>query len=865
MIYKILSSKTEHIRTFNFKIVVLISLITIGLSFNSCDDYPYDDNEPNWLGASIYDYLKNNSEFTIFTKLIEDLEYTQILGKTGSKTLFVADDKAFADFFENNEWGVKKYEDFTQSQKKLILKFSMINNAYLVEMLANYNNGGMKEGAAFRRVTAVSVLDSLPHEAGNQLPLSVFWDYYRTNGIYLLKDNTPWTLMYFTQKHIEQAQISDEDFRIITGFNRNENEAHIFGIKIKTKDITCKNGYLNVLEKVLIPPMNMADYVNKNSNTSLFSSILERFSAPYYDNENTIKYRQLNPGFSDSIFVKHYFAKVGGRTFTPQNKSISNDLLLPFSPCWNSYTRTASGNALQSDMAAMFVPNNEALQTYFTSGEGAVLKDRFKYWDSIPFDVLPLLLKRHFRTSFIESIPSRFPSMVDEDNSVLPVNKSDIESVYIGTNGVVYITNKVYPPDDYRSVYGPVLLSANNASPQNQTKIWKWAIVQPANDFRLYLNSLVSKYSFFVPTDEYFKNYVDPIAIEKDVPGALKFWYDEKANSVKATVYRYNSVTRETGDSVAVITNTTFLANRLLDMLNMHIVVGGVEHDKNFFITKGNVALKIEGEGDNIKIQSGGNILRNEKVNVNKVYRQYNGYTYFIDRPIQAPVKSVYKVLSETPEFSEFFSLMAGFPATSSSVIFVNKTNYYGIDLNVKFFNTFNYTVYVPTNAAIDSVINAGIIKPWESRGPIVGINDITDATLKASEIVKLERFLRYHFQDNSVFVDNQNFDRQYQSATMKLDNNPSHFNTFKNKFYKIGVNATPGNLELITENNAKTSVNKSKGLYNILTRDYVFNNKPSAFKNIDGTGAGTDFSNSVIVTSSTAVIHQINKVLYFQ
>lgn len=864
MIYRKISCSKPKCSVLKRSKFIIFSILTASLFFNACDDYPYDDKEPDWLGASIYEYLKNDSNFTVFVRLIEDLDYTEVLGKTGSKTLFVADDEAFADFFRNNEWGVNSYNEFSLAQKRLILNFSMINNAYLVGMLANYNNNGLKEGAAFRRVTAVSVLDSLPFEIGNQLPHGEFWDYYKQKGIYLLKDNTPWTLMYFTQKHIEQAQISDEDFRIITGIDRNENDAHVFGIRIKIKDITCKNGYLNVLEKVLIPPVNMAEYVNKNPNTSLFSSILERFSAPYYDGENTVKYRQLNPSFTDSIFVKNYFARIGGRTFTPQNKAISNDLLLPFSPCWNSYTRTASGNALQSDMAAMFVPNNEALETYFNSGEGAVLKDRFQFWDSIPFDVLPLLLKRHMRSSFMESVPSRFPNMVDEDNSVLPVKKEDIESTYIGTNGVVYITNKVYPPDDYRSVYGPVKLSANNASSVHQTKIWNWAIVQPANDFRLYLNSLVSRYSFFVPTDEYFKNYIDPIAIEKDVPGALKFWYDDKTNSVKATVYLYDSAMGETGDSVAVITNPTFLANRLLDMLNMHIVVGGVENGKNYFITKGNVALKVEGEADNLQIQAGGNITRNEKVNVNRVYQQYNGFTYFIDRPIQSPVHSVYKVLSETPEFSGFFTLMAGFPATSSSVIFVNKTNYFGIDLNVKFFNTFNYTVYVPTNAAIDSVINAGIIRPWESEGTVVGINDITDETEKAAEIVKLERFIRYHFQDNSVFVDNQNFDRQYQSATMKLDNLPSQFNTFKNKFYKIGVKATPGKLELTTENNSKSNVNTSNGLYNILTRDFVFSNKPSAFKNIDGTGTGTDFSNSTIVTSSTAVVHQIKGVLIF-
>ena len=250
---------------------------------------------------------------------------------------------------------------------------------------------------------------------------------------------------------------------------------------------------------------------------------------------------------------------------------------------------------------------------------------------------------------------------------------------------------------------------------------------------------------------------------------------------------------------------------------------------------------------------------------MNKVYEQSNGNTYFIDKPIQTPVNSVYKVLSETPEFSSFFTLMTGFPASGTSVMFLNKTNYFGVDFNVKFFNTFNYTVYVPTNAAIDQAIENGVIQPWESRGSIVGINDITDATVKAAAIAKLERFVRYHFQDNSVFVDNQNINRVYQSATMKLDNTVTHFNTFKNKYYKIGVTGSNGSLTLTTESNKTVNVVTSNNLYNIMTRDFVFSNKPSSFKNVDGTGTGTEFSTSVITTSSTAVIHQIDNVLDFQ
>jgi len=297
----------------------------------------------------------------------------------------------------------------------------------------------------------------------------------------------------------------------------------------------------------------------------------------------------------------------------------------------------------------------------------------------------------------------------------------------------------------------------------------------------------------------------------------------------------------------------------------MHIVVGGVETGRGYYLTKGNVALKVTGSGTSMTIEGGENISLGEKANVNKVYNQSNGYTYFIDKPIQAPLSSVYSVLSQTPEFSAFFTLLAGFPATSSSVIFVNKANYYGIDFNIKFFNTFNYTVYVPTNDAINKAITDGLISPWDTQGAIIGINQMTDATEKANAILNLERFIRYHFQDNSVFIDSQPANYTYQSATIKSDDVATHFGTFKNKYYKIGITSNGGDLTLTTESNNTANVVTSNGLYNIMTRDYVFNGKLSSFKNPDGTGSGTEFSSSLITTSSTAVIHQIDKVLTFK
>lgn len=834
-----------------------ISLIIGTAFFVSCkDDYIYDDQEPEWLGASIYDYLKQNGNYNYYVAIIDELEYTEVLQKTGSKTVFVADDAAFDRFFQDNAWGVSSFEQMTIAQKKLILNFGTINNAYLIETLSNYNNGGLKIGKAMRRETAVDQLDSLPFYQGDNLPIGPYWDKYKASGIHLLDGNGTWPMVHFLQKQMSLAKITDEDFRIFTGVERVANDAHIFSNKVIERDITCKNGYINVLDEVLIPPSNMAQKIGDNPKTEIFSKLLDRFSAPYYVPEETMRYGLSNPGFTDSIFVKGYFSPVGGPIRYPNGSFINPELYLPFNPGWNSYQRLEAGFGLQEDMAAIFAPTNEAMMAYFNSGSGLVLKERYGDWDNVPNDILALFLKRHLKSSFIESVPSRFAKMNDEENSRLPVEKEDVVESSLGVNGAVYVTSKVYPPDDYVSIYGPVLFS-------DKTQIFNWAIRQ--NDFRLYLNSLISKYSLFVPTDEFFTNYIDPFTVGKDVPGALRFWFNEETEMVNATVYRYDVETNEMGDSVDAIDNTDFLVNRLLDMLDTHIIIGGVESGDGYYFSKGGNTILVSGSGENMKIQGGGDIERGQTIGVSQIYEQQNGLTYFIDKPIQTPLTSVYKLLSETPEFNKFFELLNGFPASSISQIFVKKVNYFGIDNSVKFLNTFNYTVYVPTNQAIDNAITEGLFKPWISQDGIIGIEDITDIDERDSAIVQLERFLRYHFQDNSVYISDKPVNQVYQSATIKLNGGISKFNTFKNKYYKIGVTSDANGLSLVTENSNTAHVVTENNLYNILTRDYIFNKDPKTFLQIDGSGSGLNYSTSQISTSSTAVIHQIDKVLTFE
>ena len=864
----------------------LIGLVTASTLMVSCKDvYIYDNQEPDWLGQSIYDELKREGNFTYMTSIIDSVNYKDVLSRTGSKTIFVANDDAFNRFFsEGNAWGVTSFDQMTMSQKKLILNFSMINNAYLIETLSNYFAGGtsgLQEGKALRRKSAINVLDSVAFEKGDMLPKSAAWNSRRANGLWLLKDNTDWTMVHFLKKQLDFNGITDEDFKIMTGINRSGNDAFIFSDKVIERDKACKNGYINVLENVLTPPTNMAQYIRNNPKLSIFSSLLDRFCAPYYDATATMNYKKLENRLPlDSIFTMHYFTPLnrGGAQRYPTNLAISEDNYLPFDPGWNNYT--APNATMQSDMAVMFAPTNEALEAYFnlnSSGSGRALKERYGTWDNVPTDILALLVTRHMRPSLLNSIPSVFPKMVDAQSSKLNVKKTDIiDSMnYVGINGLVYVTKSIYPPDDYVSVFGPVLFS-------KRTEVCRWAIKSYL--YRLYLNSMVNTYGFLAPTDKAMQSYIDPLTYGTNKPTTIKFWYDYLYKTVKASVFAYDATKPYgRGDSITLITNADFIKSRLVRMLDQNIVVNDFKDTvqdvfkDGYYVTKDGNILKATNTNDIdghftstlLKFQGGENIKDGSYVSLadSGIYHQQNGTTYFVDQMPQTPFRSVYNVLKNTDAFREFYNICSEFP---SSNVFVRKANYYGIDYNIKFFNTFRYTVYVPTNEAIQEAYTNGTLIPWSV------INAQTSQARKDSMINVMERFVRYHFQDNSVFIHpDQPVDARYQSATIKKDMKNTYWDTYINKFYQIGVKSENGTLKLTTDKfttyvdgNGVTQkvpetaeVVTAGGNYNIMTRDYVFSIDPTTLTTLTTTA----YSASSITTSSTAVIHQINKVLRFQ
>lgn len=825
---------------------IIVLILFIGLLVSCNDEYLYEEEIPSGLGSSIYDYLQEEGNYSNYIRLIEDLEYKEVLAKTGSKTLFVADDEAFERFYKDNPWGVKSYDEFSLAQKKLIMNFSMINNALLIEGLSTME--GPVKGQVLRRNTSLSVSDTIGFEPGNTLPSNAYWDRFRAKGIRLAKDNSAIPMVYFLEENMRAKNITADDFSILfNGRKREAGDAYIYNIKVKERDITCQNGYIHVLEEVLIPPSNMAEVIAKAPETQQFSSLLERFSGPYYSASLTEQFRLL--GGTDSVFVKGYFSERSGIVpynpilkvcMSPDENSTISSILL-FDPGWNRYYSSEVTGSYQTDMGAIFSPSDEALRNYFENGSGKALIERYGNVDNIPNEVLDKLIKNHMKASFLATLPSQFATIMDDAQEIMGIKASDIDKVYITSNGAVYVTNTVYSPALYSSVMFPSSINEN-------MKVFKWAIEQL--DFDAYLLSMVNYYSFFIPTDNF--TYIPPTSWANPQPEAWIIKYDNVINRVYASVHTYDPLTQTVGDSIDYINNSTTLKNHLRDMLDYHIIVGNIEDGREYYRTKGGGTIRISRDNGQLAVAGGGDISRNVTIPVTEIYDQTketngrgNGKTYVLNEPIQTPLQSVYSILSETPEFSEFFSLLQGYDdlwigdavRSVKYSIFYKDLSQAGIDLNVRFLNTYHYTLYVPTNEEVRNAIQNGL-PTWDD------VEATTDQEERDARAEKIIRFLRYHFQDNAIFLDKVNTSSvPYETATL---------NNTTETFYKLYISQGNYSLNIRTDSGGSAKVKTDNGLFNIMARDFKFD-------------APNPINASMIETSSYIVIHQIDKCLFFE
>jgi len=970
-------------------------LAACGLVYACKDEFTLDDEKPSWLNSSIYESLEQRGNFKTYLKLLSDKDVnpenvrplSDVLGRTGSKTVFVATDSAWAEFFkknaqlpESNPWHyATSYENLSVAQKKLLIHTSMLNNAIVMENLASSEGSGSVRpvrGEYMRRYTDVEATDTISYLPSNALPYSYnptdkdFWWRFREEnggkGLYLVNDSSLTMMLHFTSEHMTKNSINDNDFSIFMGRERVTSDVHIYDAKLLKKDGVCENGYVNETEKPLCPLANMAEVIRTNGETDIFSHILDRFSAPYYCNDITKAYKTLHPEFTDSIFTKRYFSDLSfnhrANSTQPDGNPYTGDeggeVSLKFDPGWNGYYDEVG---VEKDMAAMFVPNDKAMWTYFTEGgglqlietydpnyvQGKTYKDYDELYqaiDQVPLSTLKALVNIIMLRSFNGSVPSKMTKLRDDAQEQLfyAEDVEKIDTCLLACNGAVYLMNDIYGPADYTSVTSPAYISKTNL-------VMKWAIyngsVSGQTDYMglnyyAYLKAMQSEFTFFLPSDEALKYYYDPTSFESTQKRLIQFAYKNQSFPITTACVNYDPTTGEIGRKFAGSGATLQqgeVTNRLKDMLESHTIVhdgtNPIDGVDEYFLTKNGAGMKIARDENNKMLYvMGGFQLENLRAGISqpqnpgvdscKIVKRFdslkNGQTYILDSPIIPTYRSVYSILTQdegwtgsseeewemADPYAKFYELCetdgeivkaCGLVNTqvlsaSEQKSAMKKYNIFvddnGLDYNVQFFNNYRYTLFVPTNAAIQDAIDRGLPtwteisddynevmvphlnekdslqnvfvganKVWENPDDEARFNQLqeitsTDSLRIQAKITYLVNFVRYHFADNSVFAD--------KSELAENEMVTSSYDSELGLFCKIHVDRVKEGGETILRVRDDNGGGKftTEGEKNVLARDISCSSSPI------NTPMSTSSKKITLDASSSAVIHIIPGVL---
>jgi len=946
------------------------ALCLAGLATFSCSDrFDLDEKQPSGL-ENIYGYMKKDGHYTNYLHLIDDLGQAEILSKTGSRTLFIADDDAFAEFYASNDWGVTSYDELSLAQKKLLLNSSMIDNPYTSTMLSSAQaaagSGRPTKGEVCRRNTSQSLYDSVMVVPGDDpdgiMPATPRFDelreHYADKDVVLFNDaSTAPPMLHFTGQFVtsNRLELTDIDFL----YNQEDGTFHSDDIYVNNSRVTepnvfCKNGFVHKVDKVVVPLDNMSEIIRKTPEMSSFSRILERFAAPMYDTDlkdtyNTYLKEVLRTDAEyDTVFIKRYFSDrtVGSdasRDVPFKADKNGNTFMgsLKFDPSWNAYVPKIANDRvpLMEDVAVMLVPTNKALDEWWTNGVGKTLADYYTtpegtllsaleaYPDTLSAK-LDALINVNQLVSLTASVPSAFGSVLNDANEKLGIRREDVDRVYLGCNGLVFLTNKVFSPAEYVSVLFPTTVDTKRFSVMDK-------IVKDM-EYKYYLNSMVSRFIFLLPTNDGMLTFVDPVSYSVKQKRIWEFHLDEKNDlyvdiyladqnedgtySKKAGAARETRLTGGVGNSA--------IKNRLTEILDNNILIEKYRPGKKYYITKGRTFVKVESDDaknfdvygsyqDGLADQNG---VRTPKPidQSGEAYPEENGTTVALNGIAMGTPNSVASVLRNTVVsgvdsqndsiFKKFYEIVSEV-ATAKQV---TKTGYgwqaadqeYGnlfklktagligsedaeSDKAVFLISNYHYTIYAPTNDAMQEAFNAGLptieqlheADAWDLANHKKG----TGAT-KADQLQSkgdslrevLLDFVKYHIQDNAIFCDNDTSGTFETGKTplikaTKIDANTGAVLPWDGTYtpsrpYTVSVKVSGGHMTVtdcrkgynpttgVFLGGKTANVLSAEGAYNLMAREYWLNSS----------AAITNPNNVTINNSSAVVIHAIDHPLIY-
>lgn len=860
-------------------------------------------NDKVKTGSTLYDNLQALGNYTTYLRLIDSFggiqrafknevtdDERKYNGSIDTLTVFAPNDEAFARFFAHNAWtdeqgnAISSYEQLSDGQKRALIYVSYIpgfvtaNSLHVSGSFRGYHrlySYDRQFNLVPYKHTGGTDINTFPPDSYSYIDYAKELNQHIVDGVWIgygtIGNNTDGAFAYsggtmiWNDDYWQYNGLSHDDLAFI-GAADPEGSGHITigNAHITQPNQRCKNGYLHLVDEVVVPQPNLMytlAQARSDGKCSLASSLVQRFNYLKYDAEYSDIYNHIDSAWT-----------------------VCNSLL----------------DRVAIKTPAIILPTDEALKAFILASDNPLGQcgiNQDNYYDmlmSLPREVLQPFVKEWFRTSFTDVLPSRYSNMRSAKGHQLLADvtspeayKLAVQQVIPAVDGIIVVVDAVPNAEDLRNELTFVKLAGRvtgAALTANDRYDGKRSTSPFSTDYQREMHN--KSFTMFVPTDEGLKQYglVDPISMASNNRVSWRYWSltpdsissnGTRQIAVAARAYRYDYKevrNTETARPLAAIyssnanddcANGNFgpVKRQLLtDMLDQHIVLQDVNSllntQRHWYLSRSGMPIYMkEHTNTNIVVNGGMQIDLNEKDVADKhdctlqfVGQNSTGTSVFIDRPMQPTTQNVYQRLQSNDAFSMFFDCANALNGaydlknqlfdieTSEALnrkytIFADFSGSYARYGNantmlVNFFHNFNYTIFVPTNEGMQKAIAEGLptIESIEQfvEESLDGNGQLPDDKREQAQAryLTLLNFLKYHFCDKSYFLepDLESGDIE-QTTTACIDASNQQALT-------ADINSGNGMLMVRDASNRYKAVKPD--LANIIARDAEFNNDPT-------------------------------------
>ncbi|KQM77196.1 hypothetical protein ASE74_18240 [Pedobacter sp. Leaf216] len=569
-----------------------------------------------------------------------------------------------------------------------IVRYSMVYDGEKLERLSDFFSvKGFVKNTAFRRRT---VYYDFVYDGKDNNGNAIKVIAANRNGSYLATDFNNKNISYFLSPYMAFNGLSAADYNFFypnTAYNGN----NIGPARLidGQQNIVAENGVIHVIDKVLSPPQSIDQYINEKPDYSVFKGLLDKFVT-----------------YSLNTDISHRYEVLSGKTANVYAKTYST--LLAFSPNNENYLKVDANDAQQGSYS-IFAPTNAAVNAYAQT----VL---LKYWKkkgvnnlndlyvSAP-DVIKDFVNSHLFTTTVW--PSKFATTPNALNDFTTRVAADVVDKQALSNGFLYGINKAQNANVFSTVYGNVNLDPDY-NVMKQALIY-FGLTAPLK----------------TPTLRYLVVMIPDVTLRK-----MGFIYDPFFASAPIR-----------GDLVA-----------LKRILQTHIIALGDRAVPNFATGSGILEAS---NGEYVKYASGKLISSGTQDSVSVAKQSIpidsisttpvNGAAVYGKEALTYTVLNIGKHIEKygtltTDPYYYFFQLL------NNNIIYTKATGV--IQGTVE---GVNYTVFIPTNAAIMQAVKDGVLPGNVTTGIP------TTAPTDGSDVTRVSKFLLYHIiNKNTVVSDGQ-------------------------------------------------------------------------------------------------------------